>query len=91
MSAYARIFLDNHNIRVRFEQAGNRSRFDIVLDSFRAAFPLATWDEQYRAWRIPQSQLGDLLSFCQRLFGSANVKIQLYDTTDFRLCQLTFL
>lgn len=87
-SGYARIFSSNSQIWIRFERIGRGSRFNLVLDEFRRAFPLAQWDELSRAWMLPITQLGPVVEFCERILGPGRVQIQAYNITVSNIRQL---
>lgn len=81
VQGYGRIFFNDTSCWVRFERVGEGVQFDMVLDAFRARFPKAVWDNDYRAWVLPTSMLNDVLRFTRALFGMTGVKLQYIDTT----------
>jgi len=80
MKPYARIVLNRTHLFVRFERVGRFTRFDVILDSFRQAFLLATWDESHRGWSLPIERLNNVREWCNQTFGENNVFVQ-EDTT----------
>ena len=80
MKPCARISVNQTNLYVRFARVGRFSRFDVVLDSFRQAFLLATWDESHRGWALPIERLNSVRQWCIQTFGESNVLVQ-EDTT----------
>lgn len=90
MAGYARVTINRHHIWVRFERIGQGSKFNLLLNVFRASFPLADWDEYHRAWRLPIEQLERAIQFCHHNLGAGNIKFQEYDTIISSLCQLSF-
>lgn len=91
MSGYSRIFFDNTYLWVRFERVGHGGRFDILLDDFRATFPLATWDQRRGAWQLSVNQLQKVKQFCENKLGRGTVKLQTDDNTSSSSGQLAFL
>lgn len=91
MAGYARVTINRLHIWVRFERIGQGSKFNVLLDAFRASFPLADWDEYHRAWRLPMEQLERVIQFCHRNLGAGSIKVQQYDTIISSLRQLSFL
>jgi len=85
MAGYVRVICDDLNIRVRFESVGRRDRFNILLDFFRATFPLATWDERSRAWQLPAEQIAKVAQFCAATLGRGSLLLEHHTTaTDSR-------
>jgi len=80
MAGSARVIDNGKNIWLRFENVGCRSKFNILMDAFRLAFPLANWDESYRAWQLPAAQLSRVERFCSVNLGSSNLQVQQEDT-----------
>ncbi len=89
MIEYARVTTSESHIWIRFERIGQGSKFDLLLDAFRSAFPLADWDKSHRAWRLSAEQLDRVVKFCNRTLGPGCIKFQEYDTTIFTIRQLS--
>jgi len=69
MSGYARLIITDTGIYVRFENVGRRRIFDQIMIRFNCAFLLKEWDDSFRAWRLPLSDLIQLVEFCKDIFG----------------------
>ncbi len=89
MPGYTRILHNTNFIWVRFEHIGRSGKFDLLLDAFRAAFPLAEWDEINRGWRLSASQANSVQQFCLRVLGPNSVRLQEYNASKAFLQQLT--
>jgi hypothetical protein len=80
MTGYARVTLDSNVLWIRFESVGRKERFRILLRAFQSSFPLATWDENMKAWQLPRTRLTNLVEFCDRVFGANHIRFEKYDT-----------
>lgn len=88
MTGYARVTCNGTCMWVRFERVGRGTRFDALLDVFRMAFPIATWDEFHKAWQLPTVQFSRLKQFCEAYLGSNGIQVQSEDTTKLVVGQL---
>jgi hypothetical protein len=76
MFGFARIIVQTDAIGVRFEQVGQRQKFNAVMDRFNRSFPLKEWDSSRRLWLLPNGDLNDVVSFCRQTFGMAGYQIE---------------
>ncbi len=76
MNGFARIVVSNDDLNIRFESVGYRGAFDLIMARFNQSFPLKEWDSAKRVWRMPLSDLQQVIAFCESTFGSKGYHIQ---------------
>ncbi len=76
MFGFARIIVRTNALGVRFEQVGQRQKFNAVMDRFNRCFPLKEWDNHQRLWLLPTGDLDDVILFCRQTFGATGYQIE---------------
>lgn len=76
MPGHTRVTKSNDAIFVRFQNVGERQRFDVVMDRFNSAFPLKNWDGNKRAWQLRPQDLDAVVAFSKAMFGPHGCLLQ---------------
>ena len=75
------IYTYNDILFVRFINIPTKKDFEKLRECFVLEFPHTSWDNNQKAWRLMQSDMGQLTLFSYRFYGYNTIVYEQVSTT----------